>query len=338
MKLVTFLVPCYNSQDYMQKCIDSILDTRWEIECIIIDDGSTDDTGRIADQYERENPRRVRVVHQPNGGHGAGIMAGIERAEGVFFKVVDSDDWLDKDGLEEYLTRLEELVEEDVQLIVNDYEYDYNGCGKNTVISYHNAFASNQIQTWKEMGNFSVNQYLTIHSCTYRTSVLRECGMDLPRHTFYEDNLYIYLPLPYVHKFYYMNRVLYHYYIGRQGQSMEEENMKLKCDHQIRVSKLIFSAYNLKEIYQKEPKLGKLMLRENVLMLSAATVFARLNKDQVSEEKVRLMWQELKKIDASTARLIKYHTMAFWVCLPGKMGRLFAIINYHMAHRVLKFN
>lgn len=338
MKIITFLVPCYNSQNYMRTCIDSILEARQNIELIIINDGSTDDTGSIAEQYKRENPNRVKVIHQPNGGHGAGIMAEIQHASGVFFKVVDSDDWVDKDNLNQYLLTLETLVNQDVQLVINDYEYDYSDHTKREIISYHNVFKSNKIQTWADSGTFSLNQYLTIHSCTYRTSTLRECGMNLPKHTFYEDNLYIYKPLPFVKQFYYMNSVLYHYYIGRPGQSMEEDNMKLRCDHQIRVSKLIFSAYDIKEIYRREPKLGKLMLRENVLMLTAATIFARLNKDKVSEEKVRVMWQELKEVNASLARIIKYRSMAFWVCLPGRAGRSVAIMNYRMAHKVLKFN
>ena len=92
MKLLTVTVPCYNSQDYMERCIDSFLPGGEDVEIIIVDDGSTDRTGEIADEYARKYPEIVRVIHQENGGHGAGLNAGINHATGLYFKVVDSDD------------------------------------------------------------------------------------------------------------------------------------------------------------------------------------------------------------------------------------------------------
>ena len=76
-KLITFVVPCYNSQDYMEKCVDSLLKGGEKAEILIIDDGSTDRTGEIADRYERDHPGRVRALHQENGGHGEGINHGL---------------------------------------------------------------------------------------------------------------------------------------------------------------------------------------------------------------------------------------------------------------------
>ena len=339
MKTVSFLVPCYNSEGYMDKCIKSLLGYPSQVQIIIVDDGSTDHTGQIADRYEKKYPDTVTVIHQPNGGHGGAIMAGVEIADGYFFKVVDSDDWLDKENLPKYLNTLEELKEKDeVQMVLNDYVYEYDTGHKAEVISYSNAFSKNRVQSFEDSKSFSINQYLTIHSCTFKTDVLRECDLNLPKHTYYEDNLYIYKPLPYVNKLYYMDCVLYHYYIGRPGQSMQEDNMKLRCDHQILVSKLMFSAYDLRELKKERPKLAHIMFRENVLMLTASTVFARLNRDKASEQKVQKMWKELMEIDSTMARIIKYCSMASFVNLPGKMGRQIAILNYKVAHKVLKFN
>lgn len=77
MKLLSITVPCYNSQDYMKHCIDSLLVGGNEVEIIIVDDGSTDSTGEIADQYQTEYPEIVRVIHKKNGGHGSAVNAGI---------------------------------------------------------------------------------------------------------------------------------------------------------------------------------------------------------------------------------------------------------------------
>lgn len=323
----------------MKNCIESLLGYSEQVEIIIVNDGSTDRTGTIANAYHKQYPDMVTVIHKRNGGHGSGIMAGLEIAKGYFFKVVDSDDWLDKHTLPQYLETLEMLKKRgDVQLVVNDYIYEYSGDHQPDPIIYDNVFQKNKVQTFEESKSFSLNQYLTIHSCTYQTKILRECDLNLPNHTFYEDNLYIYKPLPYVQKLYYMNEVLYHYFIGRPGQSMEEDNMKRRCDHQILVSKLIFSAYDIRGIRKERPKLAHIMLRENILMLTAATVFARLNRDKESEQKVQQMWKDLEEIDLFTTRFIKYCSMAFWVTRPGKLGRSFAIFNYKAAHKVLKFN
>ena len=92
MKLLTVTVPCYNSQDYMEKCIESLLRGGERVEIIVIDDGSKDNTGAIGDRYAAQYPEMVKVIHQENGGHGAGINAGLKAATGKYFKVVDSDD------------------------------------------------------------------------------------------------------------------------------------------------------------------------------------------------------------------------------------------------------
>ena len=94
MKLLTITVPCYNSEKYMQKCIDSLLTGGEDVEILIVDDGSTDGTAGIADEYAERYPSIVKVIHKENGGHGSGVNAGIENASGLFFKVVDSDDWV----------------------------------------------------------------------------------------------------------------------------------------------------------------------------------------------------------------------------------------------------
>ena len=127
MKYITFTVPCYNSQDYMRRCIDSLLVYQNEVEIIIVDDGSTDDTPQIADAYAKQFPGTVRVIHKENGGHGSGVNAGLAAAKGEYFKVVDSDDWLDARSLQKVLFRIMHWNREQTpaDMIVCNYVYDH---------------------------------------------------------------------------------------------------------------------------------------------------------------------------------------------------------------------
>ena len=108
MKYLTFTIPCYNSEAYMERCIQSLLPGGNDVEIIIVNDGSSDGTADIANYYEKEYPEIVRAVHKKNGGHGSGVNAGLELAEGLYFKVVDSDDWLAEDAYLELLNKMED--------------------------------------------------------------------------------------------------------------------------------------------------------------------------------------------------------------------------------------
>ena len=112
MKLLTFTIPCYNSQDYMRHCIESILPGGEDVEILIVDDGSKDDTAAIADEYAEKYPTIVKAIHQENGGHGEAVNAGIRNATGLYFKVVDSDDWVDAEAYQKILAFLKEAVKE----------------------------------------------------------------------------------------------------------------------------------------------------------------------------------------------------------------------------------
>ena len=110
MKLLTFAVPCYNSEAYMENCIRSLLPGGEDVEIIIVDDGSKDGTAAIADRYAAEYPTIIKAVHQENGGHGEAVNAGLRNATGLYFKVVDSDDWVNLEAYQKVLRTLKELV------------------------------------------------------------------------------------------------------------------------------------------------------------------------------------------------------------------------------------
>ena len=196
MKLITFAVPCYNSAAYMSHCIDTLLTGGNEVEIILVDDGSTDETPAIADRYAVEHPDIIRVIHQPNGGHGEGVNQGIRNATGVYYKVVDSDDWVDTDHLQKVLNTLREWVSkgELVDLLICNYVYEHVEDNTHHTVRYSNVFPQNTVFGWKDVGHWRPSEYLLMHSVFYRTQLLRECGLELPTHTFYVDNIFVYQP------------------------------------------------------------------------------------------------------------------------------------------------
>ena len=110
MKILSIAVPCYNSQEYMRKCVDSLLKGGEDVEILIVDDGSKDDTLKIARDYEEKYPTIVKAIHQENKGHGGAVNTGLAHATGLYFKVVDSDDWLNEEALKKALEVLKLCV------------------------------------------------------------------------------------------------------------------------------------------------------------------------------------------------------------------------------------
>ena len=162
MKVISAVIPCYNSEAYMEKAIHSLLSGGEDMEIIIVDDGSVDNTLAIAKRYEAEYPGIVRAVHKENGGHGDAVMTGLAHAEGLYFKVVDSDDWVKEDALAEILKKLRELLKRGTapDMFVANYVYEKVGEEKKKVIQYRSALPQNQLFTWADTGHFHQGQYI----------------------------------------------------------------------------------------------------------------------------------------------------------------------------------
>lgn len=338
MKLLTVTVPCYNSQDYMARCINSLLPGGEDVEIIIVDDGSTDRTGDIADEYARKYPSIVRVIHQENGGHGSGLNAGINCATGLYFKVVDSDDWVDEDSYRQIIQTLKNLCGGGCMLdmLISNFVYEKEGQKHKTVMHYRNILPENQIFDWSETKNFTTGKYILMHSVIYRTQLLRDCHLVLPKHTFYVDNLFVYVPLPYVKTMYYLNVNFYRYFIGREDQSVNESVMIRRIDQQIKVNKMMIDAYDLFRLPNKH--LRKYMMSYLEIITVISTIMLIKSGTEENLQKKRELWTYLKKKDIRLFHKLRNRIMGQVVHLPGKGGRRIAIAIYHISQKVIGFN
>lgn len=194
MKLLSIAVPCYNSQDYMRNCVDSLLKGGELVEILIVNDGSKDDTAKIADEYAEKYPTIVRVIHQENGGHGEAVNTGIRNATGFYFKVVDSDDWVNEEAFEAILKKLQELIAgpQTLDMMISNFVYEKQGVKRKKIMRYRKYLPQNRIFTWVKCRIAGRKIISLMHSVIYRTELLRECGLELPKHTFYVGNLFVY--------------------------------------------------------------------------------------------------------------------------------------------------
>ena len=339
MKLLSIAIPCYNSAAYMENCIKSLLPGGDEVEILIVDDGSLkDNTGEIADRYEKEYPGICRALHQENGGHGAAVNTGLRNATGIFFKVVDSDDWVNEQAYQKVLETLRGFVygKDTLDMLITNFVYEKQGAAHKKVMNYNMALPKNQIFGWKDVKHFVLGQYILMHSVIYRTELLRECKLELPEHTFYVDNIFVYEPLPAVKKMYYLDVNFYRYFIGRSDQSVNEKVMIGRIDQQIRVTKLMLGYYDVTKLQNR--KLRNYMTRYLEIMMIICSILAIKSGSEENMAKKKELWQDLKKMNPRLYLRLRWGFLGQGINLPGKSGRTISIAGYKIAQKFFGFN
>lgn len=337
MKLLSVAIPCYNSQEYMSHAIETLLTGKEDMEIIIVNDGSKDKTKEIADEYEKKYPGIIKAIHQENGGHGEAVNTGLKHATGLYFKVVDSDDWVNEEALQQILHVLRKMVEDHVELdaLFSNYVYENATLNKQKVMDYKTAFPKNRLFTWKDTAHFKQSQFIIMHSVIYRTQLLKDCGLRLPKHTFYVDNIYVYQPLPNVKTMYYMDVDFYRYFIGRDDQSVNEKVMISRIDQQIRVTKLMVECYDILQI--KDRKLRNYMVKYLAMMMTISSVFLIKSGTDEHLEKKQELWEYLKNYDMELYKEVNSVLIAKSMKLPGKSGRKIIIMGYKLSKKIYGF-
>ena len=338
MKYISFAIPCYNSEAYMEKAINSILVGGEDVEIIVVNDGSKDGTQEIAERYQEKYPTIVKAVAKPNGGHGDAVNCGLEHATGKYFKVVDSDDWVDEEALLKVLDTVKGFVkdESEVDMVIANYVYEKVGMTHKKVIRYDNVLPENQIFKWEDIGHFRLDQYILMHSVIYRTKLLRECGLELPKHTFYVDNIYVYKPLPSVKTLYYMDVDFYRYFIGRDDQSVNEKVMISRIDQQIRVNKIMVDEFDLWKIPNR--KLRHYMFNYLEIITVISTIMLIRSGTEENLLKKRELWKYIKDHDIRLFHHLRAGIMGNAMNLPGKGGRKISVAAYRLSQKVVGFN
>lgn len=220
-------------------------------------------------------------------------------------------------------------------MLLANYVYEKEGA-KHKKVMRQMGFPQDQVFTWSDIHHFYKGHYILMHSVIYRTKLLRECGLELPKHTFYVDNIYVYKPLPYVRKMYYMDVDFYRYFIGRDDQSVNEKVMISRIDQQIRVNKIMLDDVDLHKVMNL--KCRKYMLNYLEIITVVTTIMLIRSGTEENLEKKRELWRYIKEKDITIFHKLRRGIMGQAMNLPGKGGRKISVAAYRLSQKVVGFN
>ncbi|OZG49157.1 glycosyl transferase [Bombiscardovia coagulans] len=337
--ILSFIVPAYNIATYLNRCLSSLLSSRsTDIEVIVVDDGSEDDTAYIANRWAQEQPDLVRVIHQHNKGHGGAVNTGLKQARGLYVKVVDADDWVDSTALSQLLPILRQQAQSPspVDMVVTNYVYEKEGRSHKHVVNFRSVMTPNQQLRWNQLKPFGITQYMIMHALIFRTDVLHRAATHLPEHTFYVDFLYSYQPLPYVRTLTYLDLNLYRYYTGRTGQSVETSAMISRVDQLLRVTHLMVDATPARA--SVPDGLYQYMVHYLSINCTVTSVFLILSNKPENYKAKEQLWDSIESSHPQIASDLKHTLLGKLINIPGRPGRLAVRIGYILAGAAVGFN
>lgn len=215
-KILTIIVPSYNMQSYLGRCLDSLKCSQQSLlQVVIVNDGSKDHTLSIAKEYEKQWPDVYQVVDKQNGNYGSCINAALPLAKGKYVKVLDADDCFDTASLDPFIEKLRNIT---VDMVITDYVKVSPNKEKRKFCPLPPDKLLDFTLLCKEKKIWN----LWMHNVTYLTRHLKDMKYHQTEGISYTDQEWIFQPFTAVRKAIYFNLPLYRYTLGREGQTMSE--------------------------------------------------------------------------------------------------------------------
>lgn len=247
MPTFSLIVPVYRVEDYLSKCIDSVLAQKCrDFELLLIDDGSPDGCGAICDRYAAQYPQFIRAVHQPNGGAGAARNRGIALAKGEYLLFVDGDDYLSDDLLSD-LQKTIDATHADLCLFGAEVERDGKKVGE-----LHELVPPNKICNAEDAPELFFG-VMAPWNRAYRRTLFTENGIEFATKVWYEDIRVVTKILAVARTAVRLPRTYYHY-LQREGSAMNNKNVRRNAEILAAFDDIRewFAAHDLSERYSQE--------------------------------------------------------------------------------------
>ena len=285
MKILSIAVPSYNVEKTLDAtlsslCLDEIVDV---LDIIVVNDGSTDGTTDVAARFKLKYPDAVRVITKENGGHGSAVNTGIEAAAGAYFKVVDGDDTLEKEG---FIALVKLLSGTKADMIASNYKKVTLNSTAASEAKRFEGIEYGRVYDFEELSSHK-SIFFPMHCMTIKTPILKDNNIRLQEHTFYVDSEFVLLPIPFINTVEFMSEYVYLYNIGLPGQSVDFAVFVKRYEDMYRVvrrltdfaascgaekpqldyiysglMKLCFTNYMLAVFYDDDVKRGRVRARE----------------------------------------------------------------------------
>lgn len=321
-KVLSIIVPTYNKETTLDKCLSSVLSHAWDdlLEVLVINDGSTDHSIDIANSYQRQFPEIVRVVDKKNGNYGSTINAALPLVKGKYVRILDADDWFDETEFGRYLFDLKGV---DADLIVTHFMYNHVS-GYMETQSYHQ-WEYGKIYDFEDVASDKLLlDKLFMHAVTYRSSILLENGYKQTEGVSYTDNEWVFYPMFYVKTVVFLNYLIYHYSVGVDGQTMTPDIFIRKAPETLDFAKKMILAYGnyvRRGVYEKNRRLY-LLCRLKWFIFPLYKIYLVLHtKEEFNPSLVDDLDTVVKKADIelykamahfSVGHVIHYHYISYW--------------------------
>ena len=225
MKKISVVIPVYNVEKYLSECLDSVVNQTYKnLQIILVDDGSTDFSGKICDVYA-EKDNRITVVHQKNAGAGAAKNTGLELIDGDYFSIIDSDDYIELDMYEKMVNSLEKYNADIVQCLfrnvyVNDsFDRKYKIKGNYPKVLTSKSFLKEYLYDWK---------YAIFANKVFKSSLLKEIRFPVGRKI--DDEFFTYKLVCNAKKVVNIDNILYNYRMRKTSVMNENDTDRLIYD------------------------------------------------------------------------------------------------------------
>lgn len=316
MKVLSLIVPSYNSEKFLDKGIPSFLNPKIldQLDVIIVNDGSKDRTVQVAEQYCARYPDTVRLISQENKGHGGALNTGCAAAVGKYLKVIDADDWVETENLPEFIRLLET-------------------CDSDVVLTHHHTvdISTGEVRNWKsyplkfgERYTFdeimsqwdSFYRSLTFHGITYRTEFYHRCGIQLSEHVFYEDHEFATFPCCMARSVTPFDLFIYDYRIGDVEQSVSDENQLKRIGHTETVLRRLVQEYHRIPLEENAAGRNYVCMKAQGLLLSYLKTVMLVSPDR---KQGRMMGKQMMEY-------FRDNLVGTWM-LARRQYRAFCIMN-----------